>query len=219
MAATSGRRLVRVALLDDHALVVEALADRLGRRGTGMNVVATATSWAELVAADGFSADVAVLDLHLEDGIPVATKVRALLSAGCGVVVMSRHADAGSINGALAAGALAFVPKTEGTDELAAAIHAAARGERHLPAAVDATLADYEPVPEAGLGRQEQRALVLYAAGRSIREVADEMDTTDETVKSYIKRARRKFREVGVDLGTRVLVRRHAVREGWISPE
>jgi hypothetical protein len=45
------------------------------------------------------------------------------------------------------------------------------------------------------------------------------MGTTDETVKSYIKRGRRKYRQVGVDIGTRSLLRQHAVREGWLSPE
>jgi hypothetical protein len=45
------------------------------------------------------------------------------------------------------------------------------------------------------------------------------MSTTEETVKSYIKRGRRKYRRVGVDLGTKLLLRRHAIREGWITPE
>jgi len=60
---------------------------------------------------------------------------------------------------------------------------------------------------------------VLYATGRSIREVAEKMGTTEETIKSYIKRARRKYRDIGLDLGTRLLLRRHAAREGWIPPE
>ena len=219
MASSTGRRRVRVALLDESALLLDSLAERLGRRGSGLTVTATATDWAGLVDGDGFEADVAVLSLHLDDGIPIGTKVRALRSAGCSSVVISRRADSGSANSAIAAGALAFVPMTEGAEELVTAIRSAARGEQHLPASVGELLADYRAVPDAGLGRQEQRALTLYAGGRSIKEVAVAMDTTEETVKSYIKRARRKFREVGVDLGTRVLVRRHAIREGWIASE
>jgi DNA-binding NarL/FixJ family response regulator len=60
---------------------------------------------------------------------------------------------------------------------------------------------------------------VLYAGGRSIKEVAADMTTTEETIKSYIKRARRKYRGIGVDIGTKILLRRHAIREGWITPE
>ena len=210
---------VRVALLDAQTLVLEALAERLGRMDSGVRVVSTATSWLELTASDAFAADVVVLDLHLDDGIPISAKVRALDAAGCVAVVMGRHADSGSLSTAMAAGALAFVPKTEHVDELLAAIHAAAAHERHLPASMAGLLDGFRPAPDAGLGRQEQRALTLYASGRSIKEVATAMETTEETVKSYIKRARRKFREVGLDLGSRVLVRRHAIREGWIAPE
>ena len=45
------------------------------------------------------------------------------------------------------------------------------------------------------------------------------METTEETVKSYIKRARRKYREVGIDIGTRILLRRHGLREGWLTSD
>jgi hypothetical protein len=45
------------------------------------------------------------------------------------------------------------------------------------------------------------------------------MATTEETVKSYIKRARRKYRDVGVELGTRALLRNHGIREGWLDPD
>jgi len=210
---------VRVALVDDHRLVLDGLTARLDQRSTGVTVVAAVASWAALLAEPGFPFEVVVLDLHLDDNIPIGTKVRALQAAGSSAVVMSRHADSGSINAAINAGAMAFVPKTESAEELIAAIKAAADRQQHLPAHVASVLAGFRATPDAGLGRQEQRALVLYAGGRSIKEVAVEMTTTEETVKSYIKRARRKYRMVGVDVGTRVLLRRHGIREGWIAPE
>ena len=210
---------VKVALVDDHRLVLDGLEARLARRSSGVIVQAAESSWAALLQHPGYPFDVVVLDLHLDDNIPIATKLRALQSAGTAAVVMSRHADSGSISAAMNAGALAFVPKTESADELIAAIRSAANRVRHLPDRVATVLAGFRATPDAGLGRQEQRALVLYAGGRSIKEVAVVMGTTEETVKSYIKRARRKYRMVGVDVGTRVLLRRHAIREGWIAPE
>ena len=210
---------IRVALVDDHQLVLDGLVARLAQESKKISVAAAASSWAALLEHPEFPFDVVVLDLHLEDNIPISTKVRALNAAGTSAVVMSRHADSGSINAAIQAGAMAFVAKSESANELVAAIIAAAASERHLAAHVATILAGFRATPDAGLGRQEQRAIELYASGLSIKEVAHEMATTEETVKSYIKRARRKFRQVGVDVGTRVLLRRHGIREGWTAPD
>jgi DNA-binding NarL/FixJ family response regulator len=210
---------ISVAIVDDHRLVVDGIAAHIAARGFGIRVVIRESSWSGLVSNPGFPTDVTVLDLNLDDNIAIATKVRALSAAGTRTVVMSRHADASSIQGAIRAGALAFVPKTESADELIAAIRSAATGEQHHNSHLTGALAEIATSGDPGLGKQEHRALSLYASGRSIREVASDMGTTEETVKSYIKRGRRKYRDIGLDLGTKILLRRHGIREGWLTPE
>jgi DNA-binding NarL/FixJ family response regulator len=210
---------IRVAIVDDHRLVLDGLSARLSVRSLGFSVVAAESNWADLIHHDEFPMDVVVIDLHLEDNIPIGMKLRALQAAGTAAVVMSRHADTASVNAAMQAGAFGFIPKTESADELISAIRAAAARRTHLSVKTQNALDAYSARPDASLGRQEFRALVLYAGGRSIKEVAHGMETTEETVKSYIKRARRKYRQIDVDLGTRVLLRRHAISEGWISAD
>lgn len=209
----------RIAIIDDHRMVLDGIRAYISARRVDIDVVICDTTWHGLLSHSDFPVDVVVLDLNLADGIPIATKIRALNAAGVKTVVMSRHADKSSIHGALAAGALAFIPKTDSADELIAAVRVAATGAHHLSPVVNSTLSDLRVVQDPGLGRQEQRAMVLYASGRSIKEVADEMDTTEETVKSYIKRARRKYRQIGVDVGTKILLRRRGIHEGWLTPE
>ena len=101
--------VIRVALVDDHRLVIDGLVARLTQRSSGLTVVAAESSWAGLMDNPDFPFDVVVLDLHLEDNIPIGTKLRALQAAGTSSVVMSRHADSGSINAAIQAGAMSFV--------------------------------------------------------------------------------------------------------------
>lgn len=213
------RAPLRVGIVDDHRLVLDCVASYLGSRRSEFEVAIAEDSWEGLVSHDAFPVDVVVLDLNLGDGIPLATKIHALTAAGSRTVVMSRQSDAASITGALAAGAMSFVPKSEPAIELIAAIRAGANGESHLGAAVGRLIGEAMATADPGLGSQERRALMLYATGRSIREVADEMTTTEETVKSYIKRARRKYRSIGVDLGSKLLLRRRGVLEGWLTPE
>lgn len=211
--------VIRVAIVDDHRLVVDGLSAHLAARRNGIKVVIGTSTWRGLLSHSEFPVDVAVLDLNLDDSIAIATKIRALSAAGTQTIVMSRHADASTIQSAIKAGALAFVPKTETADELMNAIQSAAIGEQYHNAPLAKAFSVEAVAKDPGLGKQEYRALVLYASGRSIRDVARDMDTTEETVKSYIKRGRRKYRDLGMDLGTKILLRRHGIREGWLAPE
>lgn len=211
--------LVRVGIVDDHRIVVDGIAAHLGANAPDLEVVIRETTWVGLIGHSAFPVDVVVLDLNLDDEIAIGAKVRTLSSIGTYTVVVSRHADVRAVHGALKSGALAFVPKTESADELILAIRSAALGKRYPNPLFTAALAVLSTTAEPRLGKQERRALVLYAAGRSIREVALAMDTTDETVKSYIKRGRRKYREAGIDLGTKFLLRQHGIGEGWLTPE
>ncbi|MCW4386620.1 response regulator transcription factor [Salinibacterium sp. SYSU T00001] len=211
--------VIRVAVVDDHRLVLDGIAAHLRFRHPDLQVVATETSWVGLLSHPEFPVDVVVLDLGLGDDIAVETKIRALTTAGVRSVVMSRHAGAISAQSAIQAGALAFVPKTDDAAQLVQAIRSAAEGVRYRADSTGGSEGTGATGAAPGLGRQELRALMLYATGRTVREVAELMSTTEETVKSYLKRARRKYRAMGVDLGTRPLLRRHAIREGWVDSE
>jgi len=210
---------IRVALLDSHRLVLDGLAARLADPTANIDVVAAETTWADLVAHPGLPVDVVVLDLHSVEKVPIATRLRRLTAEGTAVVALTGHTDLAAASAALRSGALGLVPKTESADVLIAAITAAAAGESFVAPAAAEALATRQGVADAGIGKQELRALVLFAGGRTIREVSTIMGTTDETVKSYLKRGRLKFKRNGIDLGTRLLLKTHAVREGWIRPD
>jgi DNA-binding NarL/FixJ family response regulator len=217
--AESRRRRIRVALVDDHRLLVEGLAARLSAPRAHIEVVAALTDWDGLLSHPAFPVDVVVVEFGLEDDVPFETKVQQLAEIGVSAIALARNRDAATVHAALTAGAITLVPKSEPAEQLVAAVHAAADGRAHHSPAVQDALDAWANRADPNLGRQELTALQLYAQGRSVHEVALHMATTDQTAKSYIKRGRRKYRIAGVDLGTKVLLRRHAIREGWISPE
>lgn len=200
---------IRVAVLNQHRLTGEAIGVALQDAGQAVELVTT--DWWQVLGHPAMPVDVAVLDLHVEDGVLCATRVLDLSRLGVASVIVGATGDSAALAAAVQAGALGFVATSDPLADLVEAVRAAAAGMRRL---------DLPPVPvtvDAGLGRQEERALVLYAGGRSIREVAIDMQTTEETIKSYLKRGRRKYRQAGVDIGTRVLLRAHAAREGWVA--
>lgn len=208
---------VRVAVVDDYQMVVDGLITHLTTARPDLDVTISATSWDELVTHTDFPPDVTVLDLNLGDHIRIETKVRALVAAGSGVVLISRHTSAIAILRALDAGALGYVPKTASAVELVAAVRAVARGDRYVSELYEKP--ENATVTQLTIGPREQRALALYASGRTMRDVALALNTTEETAKSYVKRARSKYRKAGIELGTKVALRRYAVLEGWIESD
>ena len=123
----------------------------------------------------------------------------------------------------LGAGALGFVPKAEDADEIPRAIRAAAAGEGYVSAALAALLVASERDPAADppppLSPQERRALVLYASGLPLKSVAEHLDISAETAKTYLGRVREKYAQAGREARTKIALHRRAVEDGRRPPK
>jgi DNA-binding NarL/FixJ family response regulator len=119
---------VRVLIVDDHQLFVEALTSLL-QRDERFVVVGTATTGRDAVRlASSADTDVVLMDMSMPvlDG-PAATRRLLGLRPGVQVIALSGHTDRLSRAAALEAGAAEFVSKSEDLDTLAATILAVCR--------------------------------------------------------------------------------------------
>jgi two-component system response regulator DegU len=121
--------MIRLLLVDDHAVVRRALRERLqlepdlevvGEAGTGREAIGLAAS----LAPDVVLMDVEMPDL---DGIQATADLHRVLPR-CGVVILSIHDDAQTRLQALAAGAVTFVEKRGAIQTLLVAVRQAAKG-------------------------------------------------------------------------------------------
>ena len=91
---------------------------------------------------------------------------------------------------AIKAGALSYLPKTAGVDQVVEAVRAAARGESVLqPAATARLLRELRHAaagPLSQLTPRETDVLKGLAQGRSNREIAKALSVSEETVKSHV---------------------------------
>ncbi len=124
-------RRIRVLLAEDFPAVAEALRRVLEEE---FDVVCTVSDGEELVgAADRLRPEVIVTDVSMPrlDGI---SAVERIVRSGlvCGVVFVSVHNDPALVRRGLEAGGLGYVLKPAAGEDLAPAVRAAARGERHV---------------------------------------------------------------------------------------
>ena len=126
----------RVVLADDHPEVVEDLRALVESE---FDVVATVGDGNALIAAtETFAPDVIVTDIAMPglNGIAAAARILGNNPAAR-IVFVTVHNQPEMMEKGLAIGALGYVLKLRAGDDLIPAIHAALRGQRHLPTTID----------------------------------------------------------------------------------
>jgi len=187
--------VVRVFLLDDHAVVLDGLSELLGSV-EGLEVVGTATTAAQALARIPAAApDVAVLDVQLPDGngVDVCREVRSTMpQTYC--LMLTSHDDHDAVVASVLAGASGYVLKEVRTAGLVDAIRQVAMGRSLLDPAVIARVMDRvretsRPHTNSTLGEltpREREVLDLVTDGLTNRQIGERMILSERTVKNYV---------------------------------
>jgi DNA-binding NarL/FixJ family response regulator len=193
---------IRVLAADDQRVVREGLAMLLGLL-PDVEVVGTAADGEQVLAVVAeLKPDVILMDLRMPrmDGVEATRRLRES-HPGVKVVVLTTYADDRSVIDALRAGALGYLTKDAGADEIQQALHRVTSGQaaldpavqRHLVEAIAGGPADPAPAgatPPASLPDnltpREAEVLTLIAAGLSNTEIAERLVVSEATVKSHV---------------------------------
>lgn len=198
--------MIRLVLVDDHAMVRAGLEQLLGG-DPGVEVVGTAADGAaavDVVAAT--RPDVVLMDLQMPgtDGV-AATRLIREGSPDVQVVILTSYSDRDRIVGALDAGAVGYLLKDAEPEELLAGVRAAARGESplHPRAARELLVARSQPgstraTPE--LTPREVEVLTLLRKGLANKQIARRLGISERTVKAHLTSC---FQRIGVADRTR----------------
>jgi two-component system uhpT operon response regulator UhpA len=178
--------------------------------------VAAVTTWPDLLTHPEFPVDVVLLDLDLKDSLPISVKLRTLKTTGVKTVLMSTYSEPAVIREAIAAGALGYLVKSEEAGMIVEAIRAAFAGKPFISSELDLALSADEVGGAPKLSAQERRVMALYGGGEPVKQVAQALDISEETAKSYLKRIREKYRVAGIDVGTKVALRKRAIQDGLL---
>lgn len=191
-------RRLRVALVDDHA-VVRTGYRRLIELEPDLEVVAeyadADTAYAQLTRDATCPVDLLILDLSMpgRSGLDLLRRL-TLRWPAIRVLVFTMHDSPAMVGQCLRAGAAGFVTKSSPPDLLVDAVRRAARGETPLsPDVVDAARdADALP-PHLDLTTREFDVLQQLLAGRSVEEIAQSLYLSAKTVANYQTLIRQKL--------------------------
>ena len=185
---------IRVLVADDHPVVRAGLAAVIAGEAD-LLLVAQAENGARACGLfREHQPDVVLMDLRMPimDGVQAIRTITAEFPAARILALTTYEGDA-DIRRALEAGARGYLLKDMLLTEVITAIRAVRSGDRVIPAAVAARLAEF---PErSDLTERELEVLQLVARGLSNKQVARAIGRTDETVKIHLKNM---FAKLGV---------------------
>lgn len=184
--------MIRVMLVDDHAVVRGGLAQLVGAAGD-MEVVGSAADGTEAVAvARTERPDVILMDLQMP-GMDGVAATRAILAEepAAQVVVLTSYSDGERIIGALDAGAVGYLLKDADPEDILEGIRAVSRGESPLhPRAARELLTSRRSSPGEErlpqLTGREVEVLRLVRQGLANKQIARRLGISERTVKAHL---------------------------------
>jgi two-component system, NarL family, invasion response regulator UvrY len=192
--------MIRVAIVDDHALIRAGLRDCLSSH-VDLRVAAECTNGREaldVVRQD--LADVMLLDIAMpgQSGVEALLAIRAR-APELPVLILSSFPEEHYAVTLLRQGAAGYLNKACDPDEIAEAVRTVARGRRYITPAVGEQLAagldkpDSELAPHDQLSEREFQVFLRLAQGETVGQMAENMSLSVKTVSTYRTRLMQKM--------------------------
>jgi DNA-binding NarL/FixJ family response regulator len=182
---------VKILVIDDHPLVVDALKALLPQWGDGVEVLAAGDAAAAIRLLDEEPAiALTLLDLALPGTRGLDFLADLMLDyPGVPVLVLSATHDRATVAAVLAAGARGFVSKTARPEALFEAIAAVADGDLYIPDEL-ADVPDADGVrispDQLGLTRRQSDVLRLLVQGKPNKLICRDLQLSEGTVKVHV---------------------------------
>ena len=206
--------LLRLLVVEDHALVREGLVQTLRRLDSDVDISAVADSQgASALLEQGLPFDLILLDLGLP-GVDGFSCLRSFCQQypAIPVVILSAYDDTHTVNKVMKNGAATFIPKAYSSGRMLSVLREVLSGRVFSPdLELGSFTAALAPRPngsdvdssEFGLSERKSQVLALMASGKSNREIAELLGLSEGTVKVHMTGI---YKALGVSSRTQAMV-------------
>jgi two-component system invasion response regulator UvrY len=210
--------MIKVTIVDDHELVRTGII-RILKDEPDLEIVAEASSGEEAIQlVKQHQPDVVLMDVNMPGiGGFEATRKLIQMYPDLKVIVVTIHVDDPFPSRMLQAGAMGYLTKGCGVDEIINAIREVNTGRRYISADVAQHLAlklmpGGEESPFDSLSPRELQVMLMLTQGTKVQEISDKLCLSPKTVSTYRHRL---YDKLGVS--SDVALTRLAMRYGMVD--
>jgi DNA-binding NarL/FixJ family response regulator len=177
---------IRILSVEDHPVFREGLNTIIASQPDMLLVAQAGNGVEALEEFRRYRPDITLMDLRLPgtNGTDTLIAIRGEFPNARVIILTTSDAD-GEIQRALRSGASAYILKSMPKNELLGVIRSVHSGNRHVPAAVAARLAEH--LGEEDLTEREIEVLRLIRDGHRNKQIADSLAIAETTVNFHIK--------------------------------
>jgi len=210
--------LIKVLIVDDHALVRMGIR-RLLEDLSDVEVVADADCGEQaLLLVKSHSPDVVLLDMKMPgiDGWEVTRRLKKS-NANIKVIAVTAMSSDPLPTRVLQLGAMGYLTKESGAEEMAAAIRAVAQGKKYLSAEIAQKMAinslqEQQNSPFDLLSEREMQVMLMITSGMNVQDIAERLFLSSKTINGYRYRMFEKL-QISNDVELTYLAMKHRVIE------
>jgi DNA-binding NarL/FixJ family response regulator len=186
-----GAQLLKILVVGDHEVARRGMKQSLENIFPHVELGEADSGPKAIAAVQREPWDLGVVDINLPDqsGLELLTKLHTT-APRLPLVVMSQHTEEQYAIRAFRAGAMAYITKQVGPEELAGAVKQVLTGRMYVTAFLGEHMAgSREKHPtvhvQHSLSERELEVLVLLARGRSVKSIAQSLALSFKTVSTY----------------------------------
>lgn len=191
--------MIKIFIADDHAVVREGLKQIISEV-PDMYVAGEADNGDDvLTMMDSHSYDVLILDITMP-GPNILDLLKQLThqTPWLPILVLSIHPEEQYAVRVLRAGASGYLTKESAPEELVNAIRKVSSGGKYVSAALAEKLlftlgTDQDQMPHDHLSDREFQSFCMIASGKSIKDIAHELNLSEKTISTYRARVLQKM--------------------------
>ncbi len=213
-----GATLTRILIADDHEVVRRGLKGILTDAFPKSKIGEARTSQETVEAVHKQDWDIILLDINMpgRSGLEVLEDIKRL-HPQLPVLVLSAFSEEDYAVRAIKLGASGYLTKQSASDELITAIRKALAGGKYVTASLAEKLAasvagETAGDPHDALSNRELQVLRLVASGKTLKEIAFDLNLSEKTIGTYRMRIAEKLR-----LSTNVELTRYALQHKLVD--